>query len=170
MASSGKKFLVPFLLSLLVWYGVYDLVIKPSYLYDALVIQGIATHAHLILSLLGYDVLISDVLYSGYLNHIAVLGSDGVVIGPGCDGLVIMALFFLFILFMPGKISNKLWFIPLGLLGIHLFNVLRVVCLALLMKFHPEWLDFNHDYTFTVLMYSFVFLLWVVWVKFYAKV
>ena len=32
----------------------------------------------------------------------------------------------------------------------------------------PEWLKFNHDYTFTVLVYAVVFGLWYGWVRWFV--
>ena len=38
-----------------------------------------------------------------------------------------------------------------------------VVVLARMQATAPEWLEFNHDYTFTVLVYGLVFALWYLW-------
>lgn len=165
MSQSIKKFLILFVLCLLVWFSLYELVLKPSVIYDAWVIEGIAHQASLLLELFNYDVLVDDRLYTGYLNYISLIGSQGVVIGPGCDGLVVMALFSFFILCMPGSVKHKLWFIPLGVVSIHLVNVIRASVLTVIMAKNPGWLAFNHDYTFTALIYGFVFFLWVSWTK-----
>jgi hypothetical protein len=37
--------------------------------------------------------------------------------------------------------------------------------LALIQYKAPEYLDFNHHYTFTVIVYAFIFLLWMIWVN-----
>jgi exosortase/archaeosortase family protein len=57
------------------------------------------------------------------------------------------------------------WFVPLGALSVFYLNVLRIVGLAVIMKINESWLAFNHDYTFTILVYLYVFLLWMLWVK-----
>jgi exosortase/archaeosortase family protein len=44
-------------------------------------------------------------------------------------------------------------------------NVLRVVALAIIAKYCPQYLNFNHTYTFTFVIYSFIFLLWIIWVN-----
>jgi hypothetical protein len=44
-------------------------------------------------------------------------------------------------------------------------NVLRIVALAIIMSVNEEWLAFNHDYTFTILVYAYVFALWMIWVQ-----
>ncbi len=165
MSQSIKKFLILFVLCLLVWFSLYELVLRPSVIYDAWVIEGIAHQAGLLLELFNYDVLVDDRLYTGYLNYVSLIGSQGVVIGPGCDGLVVMALFSFFILCMPGSGKHKVWFIPLGIVSLHLLNVIRASVLTVIMAKNPGWLAFNHDYTFTALIYGFVFFLWVSWTK-----
>ena len=67
----------------------------------------------------------------------------------------------------PGSWKKKLWFIPFGIITIHLINVLRIIGLALTVFYFPdpELLDFNHTYTFTVLVYGYVFYLWFLWSK-----
>jgi hypothetical protein len=42
---------------------------------------------------------------------------------------------------------------------------LRAAILALIQLKAPEHLDFNHHYTFTVIVYSFIFALWMIWVN-----
>ena len=168
MSRSVKKFLILFLVCLLVWFSLYELVLKPSAIYDAWVIDCIAYQSGLLLELFSYDALVEDRLYTGYLNYVSIYGSQGVVIGPGCDGLVVMALFSFFVLCMPGVIKHKMWFIPLGILSLHFLNIIRASVLTLIMARSPEWLDFNHDYTFTAFIYGFVFFLWVSWTKYFA--
>ena len=84
-------------------------------------------------------------------------------IGAPCDGVALFALFAIFILAFPGPISRKAWFIPAGIALLHLANIVRVVVLARIQATSPEWLEFNHDYTFTVLIYGLVFALWYLW-------
>jgi hypothetical protein len=40
-----------------------------------------------------------------------------------------------------------------------------VAALAIIVDINPEWLDFNHDYTFTILVYAAVFALWYLWIE-----
>jgi exosortase/archaeosortase family protein len=92
-------------------------------------------------------------------------GSVGVIVGPPCNGLALFALFIAFMLSFPGPIKHKLWYIPAGIIAIHVINVLRVLALVALVNWKEEWLEFNHDYTFTILVYLFVFFLWYLWIK-----
>ena len=96
-------------------------------------------------------------------DRVGVAGHAGVQIGAPCDGVALFALFAIFILAFPGPILRKAWFIPAGIALLHLANVVRVIVLARIQATSPEWLEFNHDYTFTVLIYGLVFALWYFW-------
>jgi hypothetical protein len=54
---------------------------------------------------------------------------------------------------------------PSVCLTIHLINVLRIAALCIIVTIDYELLNFNHDYTFYVIVYGWVFLLWWIWVK-----
>lgn len=64
-----------------------------------------------------------------------------------------------------GGWKNKLWFIPLGLVCVYLFNLIRIVSISLLTEFHPEWFNLLHTYVFKYLFYGMMFLLWVLFIN-----
>jgi exosortase family protein XrtF len=133
--------------------------------FDKWVIDTLVRWAEYTLRLLGYattDYSSSDVLFR---EHIGIAGSKGVTIGAPCDGVVLYALFIFFVMAFPGPVRHKAWFIPLGALSVFYLNVLRIVGLAIIMDINEDWLAFNHDYTFTILVYAFVFMLWMIWVQ-----
>jgi exosortase family protein XrtF len=88
-----------------------------------------------------------------------------VLIEHGCNGLILMVLFAGFVLAFPGPWKTKLWFIPLGILGIYLINSLRVIGLAVNHMVAKSSFDFNHKYTFTILVYGAIFGFWMIWVN-----
>ena len=100
---------------------------------------------------------------------IGIDGTGGLWIGNECDGLYLFAIFSIIMIAFPGNWKNKRWFIPLGLVIIHIVNVLRIVALAITLKYWPDMLDFNHTYVFQVIIYGVIFYLWYVWVTKYAK-
>ncbi len=87
----------------------------------------------------------------------------------GCNAISVMILFISFVVAFTGKFKNTLWFIPLGMLAIHIINILRIVSLSLIVKYAPDYLAFNHTYTFTILVYAFVFWLWLLWSNKYSN-
>jgi exosortase family protein XrtF len=83
----------------------------------------------------------------------------------GCNGLNTMIIFLAFV-FAFGKWTNKiLWFIPVGLLIIHLANLARIGLLFFVSQYRPSYMYFTHKYLFTAVLYVVVFLLWVWWVR-----
>ena len=94
----------------------------------------------------------------------------GVWIGSNCNGFKLFSIFSIFILAFPANFKSKLWYIPFGILVVHIANVLRVVVLVLINDKSPQYLDFNHDYTFTIFVYSIIFGLWFWWLKKYSSI
>lgn len=82
----------------------------------------------------------------------------------GCNGLNVMVIFVSFLI-AYGKIGKRmLWFIPLGLLVIHLFNILRILLLFHVTISMPDFLYFSHKYLFTAFIYIAVFGMWALWI------
>lgn len=88
-----------------------------------------------------------------------------VLIEHGCNGLILMVLFAAFVIAFPGPWQQKLWYVPAGILAIYLINSLRVIGLALNQIFSKNSFEFNHKYTFTILVYGAIMLFWMVWVN-----
>ncbi len=145
------------------WFVVYDLWLMKVGWLDGFLIDSIVKGSRLILEVLGYQIF-------EYNQTIGIDGSHGVFVGIPCDGVELMALFAGFIILFKGKVLNKLWFTSLGVLLIHLINVLRVVALILLAYYSPSAIEFNHKYTFTILLYVIVFFGWMIWVRKYSGI
>jgi exosortase/archaeosortase family protein len=97
-----------------------------------------------------------------------VEGQPLLYIGDACNGLDFFGLFACFVLAFPARPVARLWFLPLGLLTIHLLNALRVVGLCLNYWYFRSSFDFNHKYTFVVVVYGVMLLLWMRWARRYA--
>ena len=100
-----------------------------------------------------------------YMGQLYIEGQTGVLIGSGCSGLELFLIFAGFIFIFRGTLKHKFWFIPMGLILILALNILRISALALISYYSPEHLDFNHKYTFVVIVYGAIFLLWLWWVN-----
>jgi exosortase family protein XrtF len=86
----------------------------------------------------------------------------------GCNGINVMIIFVAFLLAF-GPVGRTLtWFIPLGLLIIHLVNLARIGLLFWVSIYMPRYLYFTHKYFFTAILYVVVFVLWIWWVRRYA--
>lgn len=150
------------------WYLLYELWIHPQGWLDAAVIDLLIQHSGHALEALGYT-LIPEPPNAENIRTIGVQGGHLLWIGDPCNGVGLFAMFSIFILAFTGPGEHKAWYIPLGLLSIHLINVLRIVALCIVVTIDYELLNFNHDYTFYVIVYGWVFLLWWAWVKFYSR-
>jgi len=83
----------------------------------------------------------------------------------GCNGLNVMIVFVAFVIAF-GPLNKKLiWFIPTGLLSIHLANLLRIGLLFYVSRNYHHQLYFLHKYFFTAFIYAVVFALWFYWFK-----
>jgi exosortase family protein XrtF len=160
--NKGLFFLVKSLLIYLVWVISYRLFLHEKSPIDFFLIDNLTSWTAKILQLFNYKMMTfpADV---DRLGAVGIDGSHGVLIGYPCNGLELFALFTGFVMAYPGPIIKKLWFIPLGIISIHILNLLRVIGLALLSYYAPEKLEFNHTYTFTFLIYTYVFMLWMLW-------
>lgn len=165
MKKIADKALIRFLISALIiyvlWYFVYTLWLHPWKKLDLLVINNLIDISSSILVFFNFRLI--DFPYSEDIRTMGIDGSHGLWIGDPCNGITLFALFTGFIIAYPGKIKWKLLYIPFGLITIHLINVFRIVSLSLITFYAPRYLDFNHTYTFTILVYSYVFLLWYYW-------
>ena len=73
---------------------------------------------------------------------------------------------FVAFLFAFGPVNKSLfWFIPLGLLVIHLVNLSRITLLFWVSIYMTDYMYFMHKYFFTAILYVVVFVLWVYWVR-----
>lgn len=147
----------------LLLYLIYQFIVKRYTYYDQKFIGSIIQSAEVVLQTLGYKTF--KILQDRDFQVVGIDGSNGVWVGSNCNAITLFTLFAVFIITYPGHQKSKWWFIPLGILAIHFLNILRVVALAMIANHHPESLNFNHTYTFTFLVYGFIFLLWVVWVN-----
>lgn len=144
----------------------YDYGISPNTEVDSKLIGLIISQAESILQISGYELLSPNPIYTG---HMGIKDTSGVVIGNPCDGLSLFILFTSFLVVFSGKWWFKIISIIFGIGLIHFLNVLRVVALALIVKYSPESLDFHHSYTFTLFIYSIIFLVWMLRIKIYSK-
>lgn len=87
----------------------------------------------------------------------------------GCNGLSVMILFVAFVIAFSGKFKNTIVFILLGLIIIHVLNVLRIALLSVALYSFPEYEHFLHGVVFPLVIYGVVFLLWVIWVNNYSS-
>ena len=122
-----------------------------------LMASNVAKSVSAILNVCGTHVTVSDE------NVIRHDNGHAVRIIWACSGLKQMYIFFCIFLCSRGPWKKKLYIIPLGILLVHLTNVLRIVIIAASVKNHHEWFHFLHEYLTKYGFYVIIFLIWVVW-------
>lgn len=85
----------------------------------------------------------------------------------GCNAVSVMILFMAFI-FAFFKGAKTFLFVGLGLVFLHIMNVLRIAGLNILILEHPQYSKMGHDYLFPAIIYGSVVLLWLIWIKYFA--
>jgi exosortase family protein XrtF len=151
------------------WYLTYELWLHPKAVFDNLVIENLVFWSESLLRTFGYA-LIPPGSAGDQIRVVGIDGTHGLWIGDPCNGISLFALFTGFVIAFPGPVKAKLWYIPAGIVFLHFINVLRIVGLTMVLKYYPSSLAFNHTYTFTIVVYSFVFLLWILWVNKFSGV
>jgi len=80
-----------------------------------------------------------------------------------CSGIKQAYIFFCIIAFYRGPWLKKMWYIPLGLIMVYLFNIFRISSIAAIVEQYPDWFRFSHEYFFKYIFYGMIFGLWVLW-------
>ena len=86
----------------------------------------------------------------------------------GCNSLSIIILFWAFIIAFQGSFKNTLLFAIIGMLSIYLLNIFRIVLLTVALDTYPQYSNFLHQIIFPSIIYGFTFILWVIWVRYFA--
>ncbi len=114
--------------------------------------------AWLVQHVLGMDIkLLDNTMYwpnGGYIT-----------VNEGCSGVKQIIQFVLLMLFFPGPIRKKLWYIPMGMLIIYMVNIFRILVLAEVLVHAPDYWQFTHDSIVRPFFYVVIFALWVFWVE-----
>jgi exosortase family protein XrtF len=83
----------------------------------------------------------------------------------GCNGLNVMIVFLAFTIAI-GDFNKKMWwFLPGGILLIHVVNLFRIGLLFFISLHYPDHLYFFHKYLLTALVYGVIFILWFIWLS-----
>jgi len=152
------------------WFVYYYVEKADKLLTSKVLSELVVEHSTSLLSIVDSNYHVSVEQRGKYLMHTVCYNTKCLVgVGRACNALELFVLFAGFIIAFPGSVKHKLWFIPVGLVLIHFLNVIRVAALAMIQFKAPEYLDFNHRYTFTFIVYGVIFLFWVIWVKKFSK-
>ena len=98
--------------------------------------------------------------HSNILRH---TNGNSVLIIWACTGIKQAYICFCILAFSRGPWSKKLWYIPLSLIVVYIFNIFRITFIVACIENHPTWFHFLHLYAFKYVFYGIIFLMWVYW-------
>jgi exosortase family protein XrtF len=83
----------------------------------------------------------------------------------GCTAISVIILFVAFVISFGQNFKKSLLFAAIGSLLIFVFNLLRIVFLGYLLYAYPQYQDMAHRIVFPAMIYGFVVILWLVFIK-----
>ncbi len=98
-------------------------------------------------------------------TSVIVNGRPVINVADGCNALELYIVYIGFVLCLQSKIKDKLRYITIGLVSIFFLNILRCLALLWLKDINNDFFYFAHHYLFYMVVYSFIFFLWFLYVK-----
>lgn len=86
----------------------------------------------------------------------------------GCNSISVIILFWAFIIAFKGNWKKTMLFGLIGSSLVYILNIIRIVFIVVAIDTYPQYSDFLHKIIFPAIIYGFTFLLWVIWVKYFA--
>ena len=171
-----KTFLIRSFILFVVWKGLYLLLWSEKRTLDDPLTQIVAKHSVWVLNQITPGntftakpmIAVKNFEEEIQVSRVSRIDRNGkpiMNIADECNGLELFVLYFGFLLAMPAVIKRKIWFGLCGILIIHAVNILRCVGLGLLLMNWDTYFDIAHHYIFKIMVYSTIFILWVVFSK-----
>ncbi len=87
----------------------------------------------------------------------------------GCNSVSVLILFVTFIIAFRGSWKHTILYSVGGSIFLYLTNLFRIVVLILLIFKYPSYTEVLHQLVFPAIIYGAMFILWIIWVKKFAK-
>ncbi len=107
--------------------------------------------------------LTPDNLEQGML--LTIENNYSVVIVEGCNSVSVIVLFFSFIIAFAENFKKTFLFLFAGAVLIYIVNIMRIAILVVALYRYPQYEDILHSVVFPGIIYSLVFVLWMIWVR-----
>lgn len=92
----------------------------------------------------------------------------GLLVVWGCSGIKQMLIFSTIILLARGDKLHKIWFIPAGIILLHVVNIIRLVILSFVSRDYPEGFEFIHGVVLKIGYYVIIFGIWLLWINYFS--
>lgn len=158
--------MILFLGTYLVLGFLYSIYLKASengaYFPDYITNLG-ANQSAMLLDGFGYNsTLWKDSLSQGML--LTIDNKYTVSIVEGCNSISVIILFVAFIIAFAEKFKKTILFLFAGAVLIYIVNIIRIAILTVAFYKYPQYEGVLHSVVFPGIIYSLVFILWMVWV------
>ncbi|MBE9466930.1 MAG: archaeosortase/exosortase family protein [Bacteroidetes bacterium] len=117
--------------------------------------------SNFLLNLFGFDTYAHN-------NFLQIRGTNGIRFVYSCIGIRHMTFFAGFIISYYGKLLNKIWYIIVGFIILIFINSFRASIICITQLYYPEYFQFVHYYFTRIIMYVCIFVLWMIWIRFFA--
>ncbi|SRX74864.1 exosortase family protein XrtF [Aequorivita antarctica] len=161
------RFVILFLGTYLVLGILYSIYLKASengaYFPDYIT-NLVAKQSAAVLDSLGYNpVLWKDSLGQGML--LTIDNKYTVSIVEGCNSVSVIVLFVAFVIAFAEKFKKTFLFLFAGAVLIYIVNIIRIAILTVALYKYPQYENILHSVVFPGIIYSLVFILWMIWVR-----
>lgn len=119
------------------------------------ILQALIIPAKFFLRLVGYDVVANK-------NNLSLSNEKGILIYHACLGIDVMVAYSALIFGYPGK--SKLTYFIMGILFVHLLNIIRMAMIVITIKKNPAFVYVAHD-IFNYVAYFLIICLFYFYVK-----
>ena len=122
---------------------------------------GLANVSGGILRLLGHEVVVGGLSVSS--------PTFSFVIVQGCDGLEMAAFFGVAVLASPVSLRSRILFAFAGTVVLLVANVVRIVSMAYVDTYFPDWSDFVHWDVWPGILIGMIISSWLIWARWAAR-
>lgn len=101
--------------------------------------------------------------------RLIINGQFASIINEGCNAISVAIIFISFIVAFYTNMKQTLLFILAGLVGLFVMNIMRIILLNYIYRYHfKEYGTIAHDYFFPTIIYGTIVVLWIIWIKFFV--
>ena len=168
-----RTFLFRALILFISWTLLFNGYIKPHTNINKYLTLAVAHGTSFASSFLGYETKVTseskmekDIPVLEALIHLN--NEPAALVADACNGLELFVLFIGFLVCFPGSTLPKLLFSITGVAILFFVNILRELALSLNYLHFRSSFDFNHKYTYAIVVYLVVFLMWRFWMNNYS--
>ncbi|MDR0970757.1 MAG: exosortase/archaeosortase family protein [Bacteroidales bacterium] len=101
---------------------------------------------------------------SGDKNFIAIMN-----VVADCSGIKQLLQLFMIMLVVPNKFYKRMIYFLISSIAVLFFNIVRIFILTYVLLHHFSNYQFIHDWIGRPFHYVIIFLIWVIWMEFFAR-